>query len=592
MNEFIVPVVVLVLAIAAGAVYWTGRRVVPADHVGIIHRRWGPRQPDARFKKVTPYPARGVQARILTPHRPVWLLPGRYEVELAQAVRVPEGMVGLVSAQEGARRPPGQPLGRAVDCLDFQDGEAFLLNGGEQGRQIQTLAGDTVYYVNTVLFAVEFMPRTYIPPGTVGLVVAKAGRIRPPDRPLGWFVECENFQDGQAFLRNGGQQGRQLAVLTGGSYYDINPALFDVITIDNVGGATDGLTADHLKEVSIEVGHTGVVITLDGAEPDHAMIGPKIEGHRSFRLPWVFLAGGGYRGVQEETLGEGAVYSLNPWFVRIMLIPTRLLYLNWTNKTASERSNYDASLDQIVVNIQGYRLHVEVSQALQISRGAAPSLVSQFGGEAASGLGGLVKDPAPVQRFVERVLGTSVAKYFNEIATASSIDEFLSRYASTRVNLETQVRAALAGWGVKALETTLGEFESHDAGFNEARQEEFTEQARGKKVNVTRGIVDVEDEIDAIRFRAEDRRIAAELKAELAALGPENYVLIRQIQEIAKWKGPEYIGGNAAEYVDSLPMMFRRDLLDRMREMRQTGQLPPDPDPSPALDPATGRTEE
>ena len=128
--------------------YRAGRRVVPTDHIGIIRRRYGPGHPDPRFKKITPYDSRGLQARTLVPDRPVWLFPGLYTVTFVSRTYVPEGMVGLVSANEGAQRPTGRPVGRHVECDNFQDGQAFLLNGGEQGRQIQVLPGGTSYYNN------------------------------------------------------------------------------------------------------------------------------------------------------------------------------------------------------------------------------------------------------------------------------------------------------------------------------------------------------------------------------------------------------------------------------------------------------------
>jgi hypothetical protein len=576
-REELATMAVLVVGVfLATRVYRAGRGVVPTDHVGIIRRRYGSSDPDPRFRKITPRDARGIQARIFLPDRPYWLVPGLYTVELVSRTYVPEGMVGLVSANDGAQRPVGRPVGRYVECDQFQDGQAFLLNGGEQGRQVQVLPGGTSYYINTALFSVQVAPRTYVPPGTVGLVVAMVGGIRPPDQPLGRFLECDNFQDARAFLHGGGEQGRQLAVLTGGTYYDINPAIFTVITTENVSALRDGLAAEHLREIAIPVGHTGVVITLDGAEPtaDGATVGPNVEGHRSFRLPWVFLNGGGHRGVQQETLGEGAVCSLNPWFVRVMLIPIRLLYMEWTKKNPSESGNYDANLDQIVVNIQGHRLHVEMSQTLRIPKGAAPQLVSQFGGTTTSGLGGLVNDPVPVQRFVERVLGATVAAYFNAIATASTIDEFLNLYAGTRTDLAAQVRNTLQSWGVEAVSTTLGEFESQDPEFDEVRKKEFAEQMRGKVLLVERENIGVEDEIDAVRVRAEERRTSLELKAEIEALGVENVAQIRMIREISRWQGPQYIGGNISEYVDSMPMMIRRDLIDKLRQLRTTVDSP------------------
>ena len=70
----------------------------------------------------------------------------------------------------------------------------------------------------------------------------RAGRGRgrraiPSERILGREVDCDNFQDAAAFLRDGGERGRQLAFLTAGTYR-INPALFEVITARQRRGST------------------------------------------------------------------------------------------------------------------------------------------------------------------------------------------------------------------------------------------------------------------------------------------------------------------------------------------------------------------
>ncbi|WP_255956187.1 SPFH domain-containing protein, partial [Streptomyces odontomachi] len=460
--------------------------VVPANHVGIVHKRFGPAPADRRFKMITPSRARGTQARTLLPGRSYWLTPGVHSVEFVRRIDIPPGKIGLVTATDGAKRPPGRSLGRHVDCDDFQDGETFLLNGGEQGRQLTILRGDASYYLNTELFKVDIVPRTHVEAGTIGLVIAKDGAIRPPDRPFGRYVECDNFQLGEAFLRGGGEQGRQLAILTGGTY-DINPHLFDVITTQNLGASQqDGLRPEHLQEIRIDVGYVGVVVTLDGAEPERTerRVGPLIKGHGNFRLPWMFLAGGGWRGVQEETLGEGSVYALNPWFVRVVLIPTRLLILEWTKKDNSQANDYDAALDRISVNVQGHRLQVELSQTLNIPESAAPRLVSEFGDSSAGRVGGLVDNPAPVQRFVERVLGAAVDTYFSGIAAESSVEEFFNRYASIRTDVAAQVRNALAAWGVQAATTNLGEFESLDPELDKARSKVALAQIRAQELEV------------------------------------------------------------------------------------------------------------
>jgi hypothetical protein len=565
--------------VTAARMGWTGRVVAPQDHVGIVRRRFGGADPV--FLRITPHNQRGVQARTLLPGRPARLVPGLYAIELVPRVHVPEGMIGLVVANEGQKRPATRLLGQHVECDSFQDGQAFLLRGGEQGRQAVTLAGDHFYHVNTQLFDIQYVPRTRVPVGTVGLVIARAGRVRAPDRPFARHVECDNFQDGQAFLDGGGEQGRQLAVLIGGTSYDINPALFDVITTATVAGTAtpDGLTAGHLQEIAVPIGYTGVVITLDGAEPGRGgpgTVGPWIKGHRSFRLPWVFLGGGGHRGVQEETIGEGTVCALNPWFARVVLIPTRVLILEWNDKPPAEGGrNFDAELDRITVTIQGHRVHMELSQTLRIPEKAAPKLVSTFGGSGSSRLGGLVHDPLPVQRFVEKVLGATVASYLSGIASTSTVQEFLLKYTEARTDLATQVRIALESWDVEAISTNLGSFEADDQKLNAELQAEASAQLHRSTLNVLRDNVLIEDEIDQVRFRPELRRAALELRAEIDALGLDNVALIRMIREMSGMQVPDYIGGDISSYAEALPMPVLRDLMSRLREMRSDRELPP-----------------
>ncbi|MFE0422972.1 SPFH domain-containing protein [Streptomyces sp. NPDC058953] len=563
---------------------WTGWCVVPADHLGVVYRRIGRAQSDQRFKKVTPYPARGIQARTLLPGRPYWLTPFLHRVKFVPLTRVAAGSIGLVTATEGARRTPHRALGQFVECDNFQDGAAFLLGGGEQGRQLAVLNGDSAYYINPELFQVEIVPRTYIEPGTIGLVVAKDGAIRPPDRPFGRHVECDSFQDGGAFLLGGGEQGRQLAILNGGTHYNINPYLFEVLTAKNVGRTgqdTGGLTPAHLKDILIPVGCTGVVIALDGAEPERGKhrVGPLVEGHSSFRLPWVFLAGGGWRGVQEQTLGEGPVFALNPWFVRVVVIPTRLLILDWSKKASSQADNYDAALDRIMVNVQGHRLQVELRQTLNIPETAAPRLVSEFGDPSTSGVGGLVNNPAPVQRFVERVLGGAVDTYFNGIAAESTVEEFLTLYASIRTDLAAQVRNALAAWGVEAASTNLGEFESLDADLDNARKRVSAEQIRTQELEEQRKNALIQRDINRLENESErDHRLlnVTELERRIELLGRDAIAMQIFLAELKHMNVPQVVSGDAGSLLQYLPMQRALELIDGAKQRAgQTSLTPP-----------------
>ncbi|MBT2511125.1 hypothetical protein J7I98_35975 [Streptomyces sp. ISL-98] len=559
---------------------WMGLCVVPADHVGIVHRRFGSANPDQRFKRITPHNARGVQARTLLPGRLHRLTPVVHRIEFVPRTHVPAGKIGLVVATEGAKRAPGRTLGRSVDCDNFQDGAAFLLNGGEQGRQLAILRGDSSYYINTALFQVDIVPRTFVEAGTVGLVIAKDGAIRAPDRPFGRYVECDNFQDSSAFLLGGGEQGRQLAILTGGTHYDINPYLFEVITESNVhGSGQSGLYAEHLREIAIPVGHAGVVITLDGAEPQQGerKVGIIVRNHSSFRLPWVFLDNGGWRGVQEETLGEGSVCALNPWFVRVVLIPTRLLILDWSNKGGSTSDNYDSALDRISVNVQGHRLQVELRQTLNIPEAVAPRLVREFGDSSTSGMGGLVNNPVPVQRFVEQVLGGAVDTYFNGIAAESTVEEFLTGYAGIRTDLAAQVRNALAAWGVEAASTNLGEFESLDADLDRARKRVFDAQMRTQELEEQRKNAVIKAEIRETELEADrkERLLAvAELERKIELLGPDTIAMQMFLAELRHMNVPQVVSGEAESLLKYLPVQRALEIIDGARHRADQVALP------------------
>ncbi|ANW22671.1 SPFH domain-containing protein (plasmid) [Streptomyces clavuligerus] len=553
-----------VLVIAAAVVGWLGFRNVPSDRVGIVRRRYG--RTHSEFRNITPHRTRGVLAGVLRPGRSRWVFPALNEVRFAPRTQVAEGSVGLVTAREGKTRPKGRALGRSVECDNFQDGDAFLLNGGEQGVQVDTLPPGQ-FYINTALFEVEQVQRVHVPVDTIGLVTSKAGGLRPADHTFGKHVPCDDFQDGAAFLAGGGEQGRQLAILQGGAYYDINPALFDVTTVLTGNEGQGGLTDQHLYEFQIPNGFTGVVIALAGAIPEQPdQPRPTVDGHQQFTLPWEFLRNGGQRGVQSETLPEGTVCALNPYFVRVVLVPMRLLTLEWDDKTPAQSSNYDAHLDRITVTVQGHRLSVNMQQTLQIPPESAPLLVTRNGSGQTSGIGGLDPDPLPVQRFVERVLGASVVSYFNEIAAAATVKEFLEAYAETRMELATQVQTALKNWGVEARTTTLGEFQAEDPSLNEVMKQPAHEQMRGELLKAQRANAEIEDAIDAVRVEAERRRISMELETRIKLFGLNHVVVIEMLKEITKAPVPQFIsGGDLSSFLETQPVARLEGLLDKMQ---------------------------
>ena len=81
-------------------------------------------------------------------------------------------------------------------------------------------------------YSVHKRPLITIKQGKLGYVFSRAGEALGPSQTLGRVVDCNHFQDVQAFLASG-QKGRQRAILREG-VYAINLAAFNVITEDGV----------------------------------------------------------------------------------------------------------------------------------------------------------------------------------------------------------------------------------------------------------------------------------------------------------------------------------------------------------------------
>src|SRR6185436_1083722 len=124
--------------------------------------------------------------------------------------------------------PSGKIFAQVVQGHNaFQDGENFLRNSGQKGPQIQILSPG-MYRINPSLFSVSMEKAIFIDRGKIGIVTSMDGVQIAIGRLLAGKVgDHSNFEDGQAFLDNGGQKGPQIEILLPGTYR-INKDLFNV----------------------------------------------------------------------------------------------------------------------------------------------------------------------------------------------------------------------------------------------------------------------------------------------------------------------------------------------------------------------------
>lgn len=392
-------------------------------------------------------------------------------------VSIRENQVGVVVKKFS--RGTALPSGRIV-----------ALNG-EAGYQAKTLAPGLHLGYWPWQYKIEKYRLTAIQPGNIGLVIANDGASMPVDRVLSNLVECDHFQDAEAFLRNGGQKGRQSAVLTAG-FYRINPILFSVIS--------------DVPIRKIDSDKVGIVTVLDGAPmPTGQMAAKAVDGHDNFQNPEAFIRNGGCRGLQEQIILAGT-YNINPWFceieehpllevpighvgvvvsfvgdetpdisgvqfthgnivrrgskgvwdeplypgkhplnpriMKIELVPTTNIVLNWAS-ARTEAHKLDEKLSTITVrSMDGFKFNLDVSQIINIGATKAPWVISRMGS---------------VRNLVDQVLEPIVGNYFRNSAQNYTVLDFLSRRSDRQSEARQHIGDAIREYDVQSVDTLIGD---------------------------------------------------------------------------------------------------------------------------------------
>lgn len=281
------------------------------DEIVVLERRWfGATMPENRT--VAKQNEVGVQARILGPGLR-FLIPFIYKRRKYKFITIRKGEVGLVTAITGEPLDSGQLFARPVECNMYQDGEAFLTNGGQKGPQVAILP-DGEHRINPYLFQVEIVSVVIVGDDEVGIVESIAGEPCDKGRIFGKPVDCDDYQNAEKFLANKGQKGPQIRILGPGNYR-INTMLFKV-SVNRITNVTGG--------------YLGMVTAMDGAGiPEGRLLGHKVEGHLNFVDGEAFLNNGGEKGRQLDVLMPGK-YRINTALFRVDTSQT------WTSISSDE----------------------------------------------------------------------------------------------------------------------------------------------------------------------------------------------------------------------------------------------------------------
>ncbi len=285
----------LILVIPAVILIYESVIVVGGNEIALIERRWfGRKMPQGRV--VALGNEVGIQARTLGPGLH-FLIPFIYKATKSVFTEILEREIGLIESVDGSSIPAGNIFAAVVPGHNsFQDGETFIKNGGQKGPQIEVLPPGK-YRINPYLFKLTKGAITEIKDLEIGIVESVDGIAIPEGKIFARAVEGhKSFQNGETFIKNGGQKGPQIEIIPPGNYR-INPYLFKVTKS----------TATKISEEEI-----GLVESADGsAIPAGRIFANVVPGHNSFQSGEDFIKNGGQKGPQIEILPPG-VYRVHP----------------------------------------------------------------------------------------------------------------------------------------------------------------------------------------------------------------------------------------------------------------------------------------
>lgn len=236
--------------------------------------------------------------------------------------------------------------------------EQIIALKGEAGYQPDVLRGG-IHLRTPLLYKIHMVPLVTVPQGKIAYVFARDGKPLEPVQTLGKIIpQCNNFQDVQSFINNGGQRGPQRSIIREGTYA-FNLAQFIIITENStyylpMGNKTEqDSIMDMAKKISTRNGFepviiqgesdlVGIVTVHDGPSLEKDTIISPIVGdspsdkfyHNNFQDPENFLKAGGYRGRQYQVLADGT-YFINRIFATVEFIKKTVIPVGYVGVVVS-----------------------------------------------------------------------------------------------------------------------------------------------------------------------------------------------------------------------------------------------------------------
>ena len=224
-----------------------------------------------------------------------------------------------------------------------------LATTNEVGIQARTL-GPGLHLLTPYLYKAKKVPFTIINEDEVGILESIDGTSIPAGKIFAKVVPGhDSFQDGDSFLKNGGEKGPQIEIIPPGNYR-INPVLFKI---------------RNLPVIVINKGKIGLVTAMDG-EPIVVgrLLAQKVSGHSNYENGEAFIRNHGQKGPQIEILLPGT-YRINTDLFKVEIMDATIIPSGKVGLITALDGEPLPETEYVAKSVSGHNDYQDASQFLQ-----------------------------------------------------------------------------------------------------------------------------------------------------------------------------------------------------------------------------------
>lgn len=375
-----------------------------------------------------------------------------YRIHKYPLITIPQGQIAYIFAKDGIPLSPSQTLGKIVpEANNFQDVKGFLEHGGQKGPQRGILREGT-YAINLAQFVVvtqnsiktintskqdmvelesmqhtlvrrnAFLPVIIMGTGSessdmMGIVTVHDSTPLQQGEIIAPYVgeaHC-SYQDPEKFIALGGRRGKQLEVLTDGTYY-IN-RLF--------------ATVEFRPKTVVPIGFVGVVVSFYGDQGVDTTGSDYRHGE---------LVENGCKGVLQKPLMPGK-YAFNTDAGKVILVPTTNIILKWNRSEVGEHK-YDQNLSEVdIISKDAFEPSLPLSVVMHIDYKQAPWVIQRFG---------------DINMLVNQSLDPLVSAYFKDVAQTKTLIELIQERSEIRERAVVEMKDKFDKYNLQLEEVLIG----------------------------------------------------------------------------------------------------------------------------------------